>query len=128
MSTRLLLRLINGGLSLAYLAFGFAVIWRALSSAVSPMGGLLVAGLAIALAIGHLMLKRWAIKSSAAISLCVTLLMIPYLIGGFDQELVPQFSKRLFYSSVVAVLAAFMLTNYWLYDRSASQLENGEHR
>lgn len=127
MPSNMVLRLLNSGFSLSYFAFGLAAGWRVLSSTVNPAGGLVVAGLAVALAIGHLMLKGWAIRSSAAIASFVALLMIPYLVGGFERELLPQFSTRFLYFSVVALVAGFTLLNHWIYIRSVQTQNNEKH-
>jgi hypothetical protein len=111
-------KIANQILALGYLGLVCKIAWTTVSHQASLMGGAILVLLLLTLAIGHFLLKSWALMTSAAISSLVSLLYIPYLFSSFEPELSPPMQTRAVYFLLIAVFTAAMVANYLICKKS----------
>jgi hypothetical protein len=104
------LRLVNGIVFLVYIYMCIRVVLSLQSG--GNFGGVVLILCLLSLAVGHLWLAEWALKTSAAISMVASLLMMPYLLGAFESELLPSGLERLLNFVGALLIAGCMVANY----------------
>jgi len=109
--------LANKALAVVYVGLACVVAFSVAQKSAGLVGGLVLALLILALALGHFLCKGWALKASAATFAVVALLAIPYLFSTYEQALVPALYVRVSKFILLLCLALAMSANYLLYKR-----------
>lgn len=109
--------LANKVLAVAYVGLACVAVFSVVQKSAGLVGGLVLALLILALALGHFLCKGWALKASAAIFAVVALLAVPYLFSTYEQSLVPALHVRVSKFILLLCLALAMSANYMLYKR-----------
>lgn len=103
----------NVVIAVAYLYGAFIIGYGAIENSSIPVVTIVIVGVLFLLALGHLRMSSWALKSSAALCGGANILALGYLLP-YESALVPPLSSRVLTIAALTVLTALMAANYYL--------------
>lgn len=117
MERRCILTVVNRVIALCYLGAVVLVGVRTASGKVAVIGGIVLIAFLVWQAFGHFRLKAWAPKVTAALAAVVNLLAIPYLLAGYESQLLPPFQQRLVNFLIITSLTLLLVLNYYFFEK-----------
>lgn len=123
MERKRILTAVNRVIAFCYLLAAFLIGLRAASGKVAATGDIVLIAFLVWQAFGHFRLKAWALKATAALSMVVSLLAIPYLFAIYESQLLPPFQQRLVNFLLITSLAFLLVLNYYFFEKLKSSVE-----
>jgi len=118
---------INRFIALCYLGIVVLVGLRAASGETEAIGSMVVIAFLVWQSFGHFRLRTWAPKVTAALIVVVNLLAVPYLLTGYETQLLPPFQDRLIVFLLITFLTLLLLLNYHFCEKQQRTAERGAH-
>jgi hypothetical protein len=112
MERKRILAMFNRFIAICYLSMAVLVGLKTVLGEVAAAGGIVLITFLVWQAFGHFRLKAWAPKVTAAISIVVNLMAIPYLFAFYESQLLPSFQQRLINFLLITLMTALLIFNY----------------